>query len=360
MTDGASSNGLAQRNVTSKINGKPWMVDDLERRLNTAPLAQNLINNMLKAGYDLARISKEAGIDPRFIEAGLTQCEMETLVSKAWGIAGDPAIGLKVGREIDPKLLNMPGLYALVAPTLDVAIGRYADFIPLVWGFTMSIAENGSYVELKIDSRSVESQPYGFAKVDFQYTSVMAFMHLTTEKHIRPRYVKLRRPEPDFVQLYKDQFQCPIRFSEEENVMAFSRTDYQTRQVTHRPVMEPFLAAGVADLMRDLKDDSINGRVRRVLETSPDLRDLSLASLARLLALSERTLQRRLAEEDMTFADLLDDVRRQSAMRALTLTETSTSELSNRLGFSSVNSFYRAFKRWTGGTVERFRKSQLG
>ncbi|MDB5555947.1 MAG: AraC family transcriptional regulator [Rhizobium sp.] len=334
------------------------IVDDLERRLNTAPLARNLINNMLKAGYDLTQISREAGIDPHFIESGLTESEMDTLITRAWDVAGDPAIGLKVGHKIDPKLLNMPGLYALVAPTLDIAIGRYADFIPMVWGFTMTIVENGSYVELKIDSRSVESRPYGFAKVDFQYTSIMAFMHLTTERHIRPRYMKLRRAEPDFVQLYKDQFQCPIRFSEAENVMAFSRADYQSRQVTHRPVMEPFLAAGVADLMRDLKDDSINGRVRRFLETSPDLRDVSLASLANLLAVSERTLQRRLAEEEMTFADLLDDVRRQSAMRALTLKDTNTSDLAYQLGFSSVNSFYRAFKRWTGETVERFRKSR--
>lgn len=335
------------------------MVDDLER-LNTAPLARNLLNNMLKAGYDLTQISQEAGIDPQLIESGLTESEMDTLITKAWDTAGDPAIGLKVGREVDPKLLNMPGLYALVAPTLDVAIGRYADFIPMVWGFTMTIVENGSYMELKIDSRSVESRPYGFAKVDFQYTSIMAFMHLTTERHIRPRYVKLRRPEPDFAQLYKDQFQCPVRFSETENVMAFSRVDYQSRQVTHRPVMEPFLAAGVADLMRDLKDDSISGRVRRVLETSPDLRDVSLASLAGLLVVSERTLQRRLAEEGMTFADLLDDARRQSAMRALTLKDTSTNDLAYQLGFASVNSFYRAFKRWTGETVERFRQSQQG
>lgn len=334
------------------------MTDDFEPRTNTAPLGGNLINNMLRAGYSLSQISREVGIDPKLIESGLTEAEMDALLSRTWDTIGDPAIGLKLGRQIDPKLLNMPGLYALVAPTVDVAVARHASFAPLVWGFSMTIAENGSYMEIKIDSRSEEFRPYTFAKVDFQFTALLAFMHLTTERQIRPRYVKLRRSQPEFAQLYRDEFQCPVRFSEEENVMAFARDDYRSRQLTHNPVMEPFLAKIVADLMRDLKDNSIGSRARRLLETSPDLKDVSLASVAKLLVVSERTLQRRLADEKVTFAELVDDVRREFAMRALTFRETNTTELAYRLGFKNVNSFYRAFKRWTGETVERFRKAR--
>lgn len=336
------------------------MTDNLDRRFNTAPLARNLINNMLTAGYDLAEISRDAGIDPRYLESGLTASELDALTARAWESIGDPALGLKIGGQVDPKLLNMPGLYALVAPTVEVAVGRLATFAPLVWGYPMAVVEKGSYMELKVDCRGDEAYSYRSARVDMQYTYLLGFLELTTERQIRPRYLKLRRPEPDFVQLYKDTFQCPVRFGEKENVMALSREDFGVRQLTQNPVMEPFLAKAAEDLLRDLKDDSISGRVRRFLETSPDLRDVSLASVARLLVVSERTLQRRLSEEDISFADLLDDVRRQWAVRELTLKETSTTELADRLGFASVNSFYRTFKRWTGETVERFRKARQG
>lgn len=332
--------------------------DKMERRLNTAPMPRNLVNNLRRVGYDLATIAQDIGLNPQYIESGLTPLEADALFTRAYEVIGDPAICLKVGMEVDPKLYNSSPLYAMIAPTLAVGMERHATFSPLVLGFPMSVVVNGDYAELKIDSRYLESRSYCFAKVDYHFTSMLGFMHLTTERPIRPCYMRLRRPEPDFAELYQEKFHCPVTFGEEENVMAITLEDYNCPQVTHNPAMEPLFAEAVDQLMRDLQDDSINGRVRRALETSTDLRDMSLASLARLLIVSERTLQRRLAEEKLTFAEILDDARQQWAMRALALKEMNTQELAYRLGFANVNSFYRAFKRWTGETVDRFRKAQ--
>lgn len=334
------------------------MTDNLERRINTAPMPRNLVNNLRKAGFDLTAIAHEIGIDPQYIDSGLTPLEADALLVRAYEVIGDDAICLKVGMEVDPKLYNSSPFYAMIGATLAVGMERHASFSPLVMGFPMSVVLNGPYAELKIDSRSLELRPYCFTKVDYHFTSMLGFMRLTTERPIRPGYIKLRRPEPDFVDLYQEKFDCPVTFGEEENVMAVALDDYNAPQVTHNPALEPLFAEAVDRLMRDLQDDSINGRVRRALETSPDLRDISLASLARILVVSERTLQRRLGEEKVTFAELLDDARQQWALRALALKEMNTQELAYRLGFSNVNSFYRAFKRWTGGTVEEFRKAQ--
>ncbi|UVC10385.1 AraC family transcriptional regulator ligand-binding domain-containing protein [Rhizobium sp. TH2] len=336
------------------------MADNLERRLNTAPMPRNLVENLRKAGHDIVQMARDIGVDPLYIESGLTPLEADALFVKAYEVIGDPAICLKVGMEVDPKLYNFSPLYAMIGATLAIGMERHATFSPLVLGFLMRAEINGQYAELKIDSAYLEFRPYCFAKVDYHFTSMLGFMRLTTEKPIKPRYMKLRRPEPDFAALYQEKFDCPVTFSDEENVMAITLEDYNSPQLTYNPAMEPLFAEAVDQLMHDLQDDSIKGRVRRALETNADLREVSLASLAKTLVVSERTLQRRLSEEKVTFAELLDGVRQQFAMRALAFKEMNNQELAYRLGFANVNSFYRAFKRWTGETVERFRRTQMG
>jgi AraC-like DNA-binding protein len=74
--------------------------------------------------------------------------------------------------------------------------------------------------------------------------------------------------------------------------------------------------------------------------------------------MSPRTLGRRLAEEGTTFSELLDDLRRQLALRYVGTETHGLSEVAFLLGFSDVAAFYRAFKRWTGRTPLQYRHSQ--
>jgi AraC-like DNA-binding protein len=55
------------------------------------------------------------------------------------------------------------------------------------------------------------------------------------------------------------------------------------------------------------------------------------------------------------FTALLDDVRRERALTALALPDTSVKALAEELGFSEASAFHRAFKRWTGETIGAFR-----
>lgn len=77
--------------------------------------------------------------------------------------------------------------------------------------------------------------------------------------------------------------------------------------------------------------------------------------MAAELHLSERTLQRRLAEHKLNFTELLDAVRRESALQYLREKRVSVDEVAFLLGFATPNSFFRAFKRWTGTTPQGWR-----
>jgi AraC-like DNA-binding protein len=81
-----------------------------------------------------------------------------------------------------------------------------------------------------------------------------------------------------------------------------------------------------------------------LLPKGPPHRD----DVAAQMMMSERTLQRRLAEEGTSFTNLVDDTRRELARQSLSAGELSLKMLSFQLGFSEPSAFYRACKRWFG------------
>ena len=76
---------------------------------------------------------------------------------------------------------------------------------------------------------------------------------------------------------------------------------------------------------------------------------------AALLAMSGRTLRRKLHEEDSSFQDLLDQVRKERALTYLRETRLPLNSIALLLGFNDASNFRRAFERWTGRKPLGFR-----
>lgn len=72
--------------------------------------------------------------------------------------------------------------------------------------------------------------------------------------------------------------------------------------------------------------------------------------------MSERSLQRRLSDDGVTFDAVLDAVRRDLALRYLADPKIAVAEVAYLLGYSEPSPFHRAFKRWTGKTPTEARR----
>ena len=81
-------------------------------------------------------------------------------------------------------------------------------------------------------------------------------------------------------------------------------------------------------------------------------------SLAREMAMSSRTLQRRLAAEGVSYQELLEDARKEAAGRYMSESTLAICEIAYLVGYSEPAPFHRAFKRWYGMTPEAFRQKR--
>lgn len=80
-----------------------------------------------------------------------------------------------------------------------------------------------------------------------------------------------------------------------------------------------------------------------------------IGSVATVIGMSVRTLQRRLAETGVTYSDLVDEVRLASALALIDDRSIRLCEISRKLGYADAANFDRAFRRWTGFSPSQVR-----
>mgnify|MGYP003655761642 CR=1 FL=1 len=100
----------------------------------------------------------------------------------------------------------------------------------------------------------------------------------------------------------------------------------------------------------------VAGRVVEVLARRIGHAPLSISHIADELNFSKRTLQRRLQKQDISFAELRDQVRFHNSIDYLIRQHMSIDSISVALDFSDRTSFTNAFKRWTDLSPSTFRK----
>jgi len=81
-----------------------------------------------------------------------------------------------------------------------------------------------------------------------------------------------------------------------------------------------------------------------------------IAGMAQLLLLSERTLKRRLQEEDTSFQALLDQVRHRDSLRLLANPSLAIKQVAEAVGYADPANFARAFGKWTGFSPREWRQ----
>jgi AraC-like DNA-binding protein len=152
---------------------------------------------------------------------------------------------------------------------------------------------------------------------------------------------------------------CPVRYGAPETRLVMFRSALERPLPRHDPSLFAYLERHAATVLaRASATGPTRDRVRRLITEALRHGEPSQAEVSRRLALSERTLQRRLREEATSFAEILDAVRSELSQLYLREANLAAGEVAFLLGYSEPSAFHRAFRRWTGVTPQAFRSSR--
>jgi len=99
----------------------------------------------------------------------------------------------------------------------------------------------------------------------------------------------------------------------------------------------------------------LRARVENAISSLLPHGKVPVENLARSLGMSKRTLTRKLSDEGLNFTEILQQLRRDLAVRYLDDRKLHVSKIAWLLGFNEVSAFTHAFKRWTGKTPREMR-----
>lgn len=106
--------------------------------------------------------------------------------------------------------------------------------------------------------------------------------------------------------------------------------------------------------LREPLEDLV-AKTRALMPELMEAGELGLEAAARRLGINARTMQRRLVDQGVSYASLLDAARRDRAEREVGGGDKSLGEIARLLGFTQASAFSRAFRRWTGATPRAYR-----
>ncbi|MET4429719.1 AraC family transcriptional regulator [Mycolicibacterium sp. 624] len=168
--------------------------------------------------------------------------------------------------------------------------------------------------------------------------------------HAGPIQVEFCYTAPLYADAYQDFFRCPVLFGTAATRIRFEGTLRNHVISTGNRTQLAAAMDGVEKLAcADRRQVGIAAQVEDVLRENLQ-RPLTMAAIAARLAMSERTLHRRLARERRTFGEVRDKVRCQRAAHLLRLSSMPIIGVAAEVGYSDVREFRRAYRRWTGRT----------
>ena len=312
-------------------------------------------------GLDALGIARQAGVDLAAIPAPGERVAIDSIDAMlriAIRSIADPAFGLQAARCWHPSELGVLGYAWLSSSPLRTGLDRAVRYSRLIGerGLTESEdARQGLKVRFWARRGNPDAVPVAAVFTDIAMALLLDMCRMNAGAALRPVAATLRRRKPDPADAYQRFFGCPVQFGADENAFVLSAKDAdRPLPSSNRQLAALFDRMLVEELARLDKSDIVS-RCRAAVLEQLSSGEGTAQEAAKQLHMSARTLQRKLAEANTTYVQLVDDARKDLALRYIEDPRRSVTDITFSLGFSQPSAFTRAFKRWTGLSPSDYR-----
>ena len=247
------------------------------------------------------------------------------------------------------KLLSQSVMYAETLEILQFLNLVLDDFISQLF-----VQENYAYIVIYEQKQT---------KRMFSYATYLMLIHglmcWLSGQRVLLNQIQLKCDSPLDDQDYKVRFCENIQYNSNENYIQFDANYLNIQIKQDQQSWYQFIQQTPQNLLVRFKNPhAISTQIRKHLMQVPPAEWLELNEIAHRLNMSDATIQRRLKSEGVSYQQLKNDIRRDTAIEFLTKTNKTLQDISDELSFHDPSAFHRAFKKWTGVSPGAYRQNK--
>jgi AraC-like DNA-binding protein len=311
-----------------------------KHNIATAPL-------LLRAGlseHGLARAADEANGLPQRVSA-IGQCRFLEYAAEAMD---DSAFGLHLARQIDPRDVGLYFYAASAARDLGEALALFSRYCRIAnEAFRLTQRSADTAIEFEFAGLSRYASRHN---MEYVVAGIRTALRTMSGRNVAPTKVAFAHNRNSDVREFERFFGCPVEFGAPSNLLSISADALRLPLITADPkllrVLRPYCDAAATE--RNVKPGTMRSAVEAEVEKLLPDGKAKAENVAEALALSLRTLARRLADEGTTYGEVVDQLRSSLATQYLKDPGMSLGQIAWLLGYEGSTSFNHAFKRWTG------------
>lgn len=315
-------------------------------------------------GHDLVPLMAEAGLPVaalKNIDMLIDFRRVQAVFEMAAGRFDMPDVGLRAAARMQPHLPNAGPVVALARFAPNVR--EWLRDVLVYWGLHTN-AYRPELIENTGDGVAIgrwhPAEPVVWPR---QFTEHMMFNQVAMTRHAADRpdetatVVRFQHGAPADVSAHAEAFRCKVEFGCEYNESVFptSVLDYPTGRLLTplRSTVRRYVQHRIDRL--DSYDVTYATNVALTITAMIGSRKTDITSIAEVMSVHPKQLQRLLAQEGTSFSAVLDDVRRTMARDMVTNSSAPVGHVAKLLGYAANAPFTQAFRKWTGHSPQQWR-----
>ncbi len=311
---------------------------------------------LLRAGLSEDGLAWAADESPGVAQrvSAIGQCKFLDYAAEAMN---DSAFGLHLARQIDPRDVGLYFYAGSTARDLGEALALFSRYCRIVnEAFRLTQRPADAAIEFEF-----VGLPRYAARQNMEYVvaGIRTALRTISGHRVVPTKVAFAHNRNSDLREFERFFGCPVEFGAPSTALRISADALRLPLITSDPkllrILRPYCEA--AGKERKAKPGTLRAAVEAEVEKLLPDGKAKAENVAKALALSLRTLARRLADEGTTYAEVVDQLRKSLAIQYLKDPGISLGQIAWLLGYEGSTSFNHAFKRWTGRPLSADRHS---
>jgi AraC-like DNA-binding protein len=331
----------------------------MNRFTDSASTVRSILSVFEGHGLDGSGILAAAGFNRESLDKPDTRLsleQMKTVWRAGYVLSKDPWLALHAAEQVHNGSYGIVDFICGAAATVCEALLRICWYFPLINNWAVLAVETGEReCALYLGSHVGELPP---PMIDFIFSTILIHTRQVWKTDWAPQRVEFTYPRPENLSEYERIFRCALRFETPVSKMVIPRRFWETPLATANPALLQVLEHYAAILLAlHPPPGDCETKVRGLIGSKLKDGGPCIEAIAKELGFSPRNLQRKLKSMHKSYAQILDDVRAQTAQYYLRDPDLPVGVIAGSVGFEEASSFTRAFKRWTGISPTQYRKN---